>query len=140
MDYFSAFLFVIIGFAVSLIKLLDELPRFRKPYIQSSTLVLVLSFGIYHESFLLSGKIDYQYNMKVNLALGIGSTLLWLTWCSIRYRKFKSVYLFKCILSLLLMNVFLAFEIFDFPPVFYIFDAHSIFHLSTVFLPFLWYR
>jgi hypothetical protein len=31
-------------------------------------------------------------------------------------------------------------EIFDFSPIFYHFDAHSLWHFSTVPLGFLWYR
>lgn len=139
MDYFSAFLFVTTGFSVSLIKLLDEIPRFKKTYVQSSILVLILSFCIYHENYLLSDRIDYQYNMKINLMLGICSTLFWMIWCSIRFRKYKCRHLIKCIIGLMLMNLFLAFEIYDFPPIHFIFDAHSIFHFLTIFLPFIWY-
>ena len=140
MDYFSAFLFVTTGFTLSIIKLLDELSLFsQSKYVQPSLLLLILSFCFNHASYLLFHKIDYQYNMKVNVALGIASTAFWIVWCFNRFRKYKCRYLLKCILSLLLMNLFLGLEIFDFPPIFYIFDAHSLWHLGTVFLHPIYY-
>ena len=37
------------------------------------------------------------------------------------------------------MNAFLLFEVFDFPPFWFVLDAHACWHLGTIGLPFLWY-
>lgn len=140
MDYFSAFLFVTTGFTFSLVKLLDEFSLLKRKFFKSSVLVLILSFCANHAKYLLFDKINYQYNMTVNITLGISSTLFWMIWCFNRFRKYKSRYLFKCVFCFLLMNLFLALEIFDFPPIFYIFDAHSLWHLGTIFIHPIYYR
>lgn len=141
MDYSSACLFLITGFALSLIKLLDELD-FKGSYFQSSILVIVLSFGVFYENYLLFGKsLDYEFNMKVSVILGVCSTLMWMCWCWIRFKRYENCkYILKCVLSLLFVNIFLALEILDFPPIFFIFDAHSLWHALTMFLHPVWFR
>jgi hypothetical protein len=38
----------------------------------------------------------------------------------------------KCILAMLILNASAVFEVFDFSPVFWIFDAHSLWHFGTI--------
>ena len=52
-------------------------------------------------------------------------------------RKF---YAWRCALSVLLTMIFVTLELADFAPVYWIIDAHSLWHFSTIFLPIFWYR
>ena len=42
-------------------------------------------------------------------------------------------------ITVVLMNVFALLEVLDFPPFFWTIDAHSLWHASTVILPYFWY-
>lgn len=45
-----------------------------------------------------------------------------------------------CFHVVLKVSLLSSFQLLDFPPILWVFDAHSLWHLSTVPLPLLWYR
>lgn len=49
------------------------------------------------------------------------------------------MYVWKCAVVVLATSGLLALELLDFSPIWWTFDAHSLWHLSTVPLPLLWY-
>ena len=114
-----------------------------------------LAFYIYHIHYLFYIHFDYGYNMKVNVATGnitlyfghhyqwlfagVLSSIGWFIWClESRYRRGRPVR--KCVLSLLLLNGLLLLEVYDFPPIGFVLDAHSLWHLGTIPIPLLWFR
>ena len=68
--------------------------------------------------------------MKANIVTGAISGISWITWCLLNHKQ--SPYVWKMITFQILLAVTSLLEIHDFPPIFWIFDAHSLWHLSTV--------
>lgn len=49
-------------------------------------------------------------------------------------------YVWKCVAAVVCGSLTVLLELLDFPPLLWVVDAHSLWHLSTVPLPLLWYR
>lgn len=69
---------------------------------------------------------------------GFINAVAWLGWCY-RVRK-RQPYVWKAATTVVLLSALLMLELLDFPPFFWTIDAHSLWHLGTIPLPFLWYR
>ena len=100
----------------------------------------------YHVHYLSSVYFDYGYNMRVNLITGASSSGLWLLWAAKHYyyrQKYKSSnwsHIRKGVLTVVALNACLMLEVFDFEPIWYTFDAHSLWHACTAAIPFYWFR
>lgn len=88
----------------------------------------VLWFLHYFKS--LSARLDYQFNMKANIFTGIVSGVGWLLWYMTQRRKRK--YAWKVLAFQLGVACSLILEVNDFPPILHAFDAHSLWHLSSL--------
>lgn len=116
-----------------------------------------------HLSHLWSGRINYGYNMMLNVAIGkfhiiivyrkincivnkaesfmipglmtVAITMLW--WY---FNRIKLPYAYLISWFNILTILVTVLELADFPPIFWIFDAHSLWHASTVPLTILLYR
>ena len=121
-----------------------------------------------HLSHLWSGRINYGYNMMLNVAigkfyivimciyctykkiiklhckiepfiiLGLATVMITMLWWYLNRIKLPYIYLIAWF-NILTTFVTLL-ELADFPPIFWIFDAHSLWHASTVPLTVLLYR
>ncbi|KAG5326301.1 PGAP3 factor, partial [Pseudoatta argentina] len=91
-----------------------------------------------HLSHLWSGRINYGYNMMLNVAIGLATVMITMLWWYLNRIKLPYVYLIAWF-NILTTFVTLL-ELADFPPIFWIFDAHSLWHASTVPLTVLLYR
>ncbi|XP_065838220.1 post-GPI attachment to proteins factor 3-like [Oscarella lobularis] len=89
---------------------------------------------VYYMAFI---RFDYGFNINFNVTLGVLMMCTWFGWCFVC--KDKQPYVWKCVLFLLLLFSAMGLELGDFPPVFGLFDAHSLWHLATIPLPLLWY-
>uniref|UniRef100_A0A672L7D2 Post-GPI attachment to proteins factor 3 n=1 Tax=Sinocyclocheilus grahami TaxID=75366 RepID=A0A672L7D2_SINGR len=69
---------------------------------------------------------------------GIINLLWWLCWCWLNRRILP--YWWKCGMVVLLLHGLALLELLDFPPLFWVLDAHAVWHLSTVPVHFLFYR
>ncbi|KAK2148323.1 hypothetical protein LSH36_502g01026 [Paralvinella palmiformis] len=63
---------------------------------------------------------------------------MWLTWCALNRRKQPHVW--RSAVVGLCSSLLLMLELGDFPPLFWVIDAHAIWHAGTIPLPILWYR
>ncbi|KAH7668550.1 Per1-like protein [Dioscorea alata] len=95
----------------------------------------VLAFVTTHILYLNFYELDYGWNMKVCLVMGIGQLMIWSLWAGIsrhpaRLKLWAAV--FGCALAMLL-------EIYDFPPYLGYIDAHALWHFSTIPLTYLWW-
>ncbi|KAB7506733.1 Post-GPI attachment to proteins factor 3, partial [Armadillidium nasatum] len=133
LDYFSAFSMVLSTFLMLLLRASGKLQTTRKILIAVGALL----FYLYH-IWYLSRNFDYDYNMKVNVIVGLLNGFGWLIWSW--KRPDKREYLFWCHATKVCLGMTLVFELLDFSPILWTFDAHSLWHLSTVILPFFWYR
>jgi hypothetical protein len=131
-DYFSADLTVTVGLGVSLVRVLalQTLP-------QLLALGLLLGSGLLQHAYYMAFiKFDYGYNMKLCIAVGLATALAWLVWVSrVRHPGRRTLYQFMA-----LVHVAMLLEVLDFPPLFWLLDAHALWHAATVPLTYLWYR
>uniref|UniRef100_A0A7S0E205 Post-GPI attachment to proteins factor 3 n=1 Tax=Hanusia phi TaxID=3032 RepID=A0A7S0E205_9CRYP len=87
---------------------------------------------------MMSGwnRMNYSQNMRVMIALMIANSCAWLSVCiSIKQSFVRLFYL-----STVLTYAAGALEIFDFPPMFGFLDAHAVWHLTTPYLSWMFYR
>ncbi|XP_014485308.1 PREDICTED: post-GPI attachment to proteins factor 3 [Dinoponera quadriceps] len=91
-----------------------------------------------HLSHLWSGKINYGYNMTLNILIGLATFTVTMLWWYVNRAKLFYAYL---IAWFNILTVFVTLlELADFPPIFWVLDAHSLWHASTVPLTLLLYR
>ncbi|XP_064647861.1 post-GPI attachment to proteins factor 3-like [Lineus longissimus] len=95
------------------------------------------TYYVYHCYYLSYVNFNYSYNMTVNISFGLFSSAAWITWCAYRWKE--RPYVKRCILALLILNGSVIFEVFDFAPTFWVFDAHSLWHIGTVPVGYLWF-
>lgn len=133
MDYCCAFSFVNFSFCILWLRVLGTENRLLVGTISA----VFLSLYIYHISYLAQGHLDYGYNMKANIAIGLLNAACWLTWC-FRSRR-EQPYVWKAATVTISLVLLLSLELGDFPPYLWIFDAHSLWHAGTVGLTFVWY-
>ncbi|KAI6094398.1 Per1-like protein [Pisolithus sp. B1] len=162
LDYFSAALAIMYALYLTVIRMLHLYPRATDGRTQEDTAnlrssmyiawsTLCITVYIAHVTYLsILPRFDYTYNMAFNLALGIAHNLLWLLYSLPRpislFRRFpyapktyRPVYGYKAGLFVALTTAATALELFDFPPVGRILDAHALWHLSTAPIAKLWY-
>ncbi|TPX16687.1 uncharacterized protein E0L32_003628 [Thyridium curvatum] len=93
-----------------------------------------------HVSYLELWSWDYTYNMAANVAVGGVQNVLW-TWFS--YRRWRATRQFWAVwpgVAVAWIMAAMSLELFDFPPLWGSLDAHSLWHLGTVFPTMLWYN
>ncbi|VDK58373.1 unnamed protein product [Anisakis simplex] len=121
LDYFSAFALIVYAFFTSL--------SFTLPFLQKTT----------YGRFVLV-HLDYGYNMRCCVVFWILTATIYSCWMVREWRtrelsadRRSISYLAKFIAGGLASALF---EVFDFAPILWLFDAHSLFHLATVPLPY----
>nr|SVE69827.1 EOG090X0702 [Eubosmina coregoni] len=135
MDYLGALSMVMFSLYHFLIRITTTAPG------DSLSLCLgfiVGSYFVYHGYTVFFIRMDYGYNMIINIAFGAINIVGWLLWCW-RHSK-QRPYVKQCALFTSLVAVTTLLEIGDFPPIFWVIDAHALWHLATSPLPILWYR
>lgn len=105
--------------------------------------LMLLSWAV-RAYFMVLGKVSFTSHMVLSISLVVVTTLLWVSWIlhtllfATDDTERQSKYL--CLLCQFWLIIASALEIFDFPPIAGVFDAHSLWHAATVPLGFLWYR
>ncbi|KAJ8911446.1 hypothetical protein NQ315_013808 [Exocentrus adspersus] len=134
LDYVCAFSIILMSCYVMLIRLLrNKVPRFVVVVLTT----FFIAFFANHAAYLSMGSIDYGYNMELNILIGTFTAICWFGWCV--YNRIRQPYVWKCAVFVALTGVVMLLEVIDRPPIFYIFDSHSLWHLSTAPLVILLY-
>lgn len=132
LDYFSASFSVLYVLYVALIRT-KEISQLNRQIILA---LVLLPFFLLHISYLTFYEFNYDYNLIANLVVFLTHHLIWASWY-LRRKQQHAIYLMLSILGLCFAA---SLEIFDFPPLGFLVDAHSLWHASTIpFVP-LWYR
>lgn len=151
MDYFSAYSLVLFSLYAIVVRIVDDLTsrttQTSGGWMHAAIGVPFAAFFYYHVHFLHTIYFDYGYNMRVNLVTGITGSLLWLAWCATHYRHraqlFKpSAYdhIKRGAMAIVVVNAALSLELIDFQPIWYTFDAHSLWHAATIGFPYYWFK
>lgn len=134
-DYGFAYSMVL----ASLVCMTLRMVHYRSVLLRGLISVAATLFFVSHFYYLsILDKFDYQYNMKINIITGIVGGMGWLLWYLITRKK--RVYAWKVLTFQILAGVSLILEVNDFPPMLYTFDAHSLWHLSSLPLTILFYN
>jgi len=155
LDYFSAALAILYALYHTVIRTASLYSRPSKPNDDKRS---VLRFGwsalcivIYlsHVTYLsVLPRFDYAYNMAFNLALGISHNVLWLLYSlpvpfihrfPYASKTYYPRHIYKAGIFVLLTTAATALEVFDFPPLGRVLDAHALWHLSTAPIAKFWY-
>ncbi|XP_065074477.1 post-GPI attachment to proteins factor 3 [Ochlerotatus camptorhynchus] len=132
-DYAFAYSMVLASFYCMVMRMIHR----KSMYLKGLFSFVCIVFFINHFSYLSVGRFDYAYNMKANIVTGMAGAAGWILWCMLQRRKRR--YAWKCFLFIVLATSSLLFEVNDFPPIFWTFDAHAIWHLVTAPLTVLFY-
>ncbi|XP_022645948.1 post-GPI attachment to proteins factor 3-like isoform X2 [Varroa destructor] len=134
MDYFGAFSIVLYSlYALVARMIMDKLESAVQWLVQ----VAFICFFIFHLYYMLNVKFDYQYHITLNITTGIINSAGWLYWT---WTNRGRPYAAKCAFVVISLLALSSLEVLDFSPVWFIFDAHSLWHLGTAPLPLIWYR
>ena len=127
MDYFSAMLSI-------LVTILFSLHRICNIVVGSAASVLLFAvlaiFYTFHVCYLSFYKFDYGYNMKASVGLGLVHSIIWLIWVGFNYSRRD--YAWKQARIVILLASSMSLELLDFPPIFGLLDAHSLWHMATI--------
>lgn len=151
LDYFFAGMTVLTGFYavnVRFFKLYQPSNNFKRRIFASLCILMYLG----HVTRLL---VDwsYTYNMQANVVIGLIQNLLWVYLAIYQFRKISNgklsfvenltnkEYNWTLTPLLLVLSVLfgMSFELFDFPPVLQLIDAHAMWHFVTIWPTIFWY-
>jgi post-GPI attachment to proteins factor 3 len=76
--------------------------------------------------------------MKVNVFTGCVGGIGWIIWSLSQIMRRKYVWKMLVFVTLALLSTIL--EVYDFPPILWAFDAHSLWHLSSAPLTIIFYK
>ncbi|KAJ4544083.1 hypothetical protein HRR80_002481 [Exophiala dermatitidis] len=137
LDYFAAGASVLYGLYYAPIRIFRL--ESNEKILRAWTAFCVLLY-VAHVTYLTAWSWDYTYNMAANVVVGIVQNVLW-TWFSFsRYRKLQKTWAAWPGLIVAWIIMAMSLELFDFPPIGGMIDAHSLWHLGTVVPTIWWYR
>jgi hypothetical protein len=141
-DYVSAFALLLYSLVIALRRLMG--PEANKTMV-SILLLLFTVFAVLQSGRLLLGYVSYDEHMAVCMALAALQSAVWLIWLLVEGRSKDTStlavkrYKWLCLLCQMWLGGASLLEIFDFAPILGHFDAHSLWHLATIPLGFIWY-
>ncbi|CAM9840948.1 unnamed protein product [Bubo scandiacus] len=133
LDYFCASAVVLHSVYLCCVRTLG----LQRPALISIFRAFLLLFLACHISYLTLVRFDYGYNMAANAAIGLLNLAWWLRWC-LRNRP-RLPHVWKCAAVVLLLQALALLELLDFPPIFWVLDAHALWHIGTIPLNVLFY-
>ncbi|KAJ1992398.1 hypothetical protein H4R33_001017 [Dimargaris cristalligena] len=135
MDYFSAGFSVLFMLLVALIRAFHLRPG-RSSALKPLVMMHLAAF-VAHVAYLSLWKFDYSYNMTANIIVGLISNSVWISW-SFSNRLIHPL-AWRPTICVLLISAATSLELFDFPPLWGIFDAHSLWHAATIPITYMFY-
>jgi len=133
LDYFSAALIIATSIFTCVARIVGSLHDIRT-YCFGALLTVIFTYHIGHMALV---KFDYGYNMKFMLTIGAINVVAWLVWCALHWRERPHIW--KCVVTIGGTGLLATLEMCDFPPLWMLFDGHSLWHLGTAPLSVLWY-
>ncbi|ORX45476.1 Mn2+ homeostasis protein-like protein Per1 [Hesseltinella vesiculosa] len=136
LDYFSAGLLILYACFFALVRLF---------YIKRAPWWMVAPFVtsyLLHIGYLSLWRFDYGYNMMASVVVGVLQLLCWVVWSIRQYvlPSSRRPFAYMAFLSVVGVSLAMSLELLDFPPLFRILDAHSLWHMSTIPLNIVWFK
>ncbi|XP_016047093.1 post-GPI attachment to proteins factor 3 isoform X2 [Erinaceus europaeus] len=125
MDYFCASTVILHSIYLCCVRTVG----LQRPAVVSAFRALLLLMLTAHVSYLSLVHFDYGYNLAANVMIGLVNVVWWLAWC---WSQRALPHVHKCAAVVLLLQGLSLLELLDFPPLFWVLDAHAIWHISTI--------
>ncbi|KAJ3197412.1 Post-GPI attachment to proteins factor 3 [Irineochytrium annulatum] len=126
MDYFSALASITFACYVAVVRatgiIHNNTARWRVGFL----------FGLFfacHVSYLTFWPFDYAYNMAAGVTVGMVSNVIWMS-VAIRHLR-ERPFGWKMIVMVVCLTAAMSLELLDFPPIWWVFDAHALWHGAT---------
>lgn len=141
LDYFAAGASVLYGFYYTTIRIfrMDQGGRKTNSILRAWT-VICISMYVAHVTYLKWYDWDYSYNMAANVVVGVIHNLMWSWFSYNKYRQSGRTWAMWPGFIVAWIMVVMSLEVLDFAPLFGCLDAHSLWHLGTVFPTMVWYK
>ena len=141
LDYFAAGASVFYGLYYTPIRVfrLEQGTPVKQSLLRMWTLVCGCLFAA-HVSYLTFWRWDYGYNMAANVVAGVVQNLLWSGFSILSYRRLQKTWTAWPGLIVAWIVLAMSLELLDFPPLWGMIDAHSLWHLGTVGPTVWWYK
>jgi hypothetical protein len=145
-DYLAAFVFIFYAFWIAIRRVWGQNANY---YLVTLIFIILNVLCYYRVYMMINGNIKFDDHMKLSIGLAIASVFLWIAWIfyisrleytSNKSQNHKHHRKWLCLCCQILFCLASLLEIFDFPPINGIFDAHSLWHAATVPLAFMWYH
>jgi hypothetical protein len=145
-DYLSAVIFLSHGLFLSIRRLIG-IVNHQHQIMSFIIYGIILILLVFRCTKMIRGEISYDQHMQLCIYIVIFTCIIWIYSILFTMKQdptihMKSIfdsnkfYCFICQFGFILAS---CFELFDFPPYFKLFDAHSIWHFATIPLGYLWY-
>lgn len=137
LDYFSAFSIVVYSLLAFFFRILGS---WRKTSKYANYMTGLACFALFARHIIIlngSDRFDYSYNMAMNVGVGLVNSFCWLYWAYKHWKERR--YVKKAVIAVILLDISVLLELLDFVPIFWTFDAHALWHLSTVPIHYFWY-
>ncbi|CAG8578375.1 6514_t:CDS:1 [Ambispora gerdemannii] len=134
LDYFSAAFSILFSFLFTSIRIFHI--RSRRIIFVLATLCLLAFLA--HISYLTFVTFDYGYNIVANGAVGFAHNFIWVWWSWKNWHSRPDAW--RPFAAVIYVAIAMCLEIFDFPPVWGVLDAHALWHASTIPLNGFWYE
>ncbi|VVT50449.1 uncharacterized protein SAPINGB_P002767 [Magnusiomyces paraingens] len=139
LDYFSAGLTVLYGFYAASVRVF-RLDYPRRRYTRYTLAFVCIVLYILHVLYLSLVRFNYGYNMLANVFVGLLQNVLWVSFSLFQYWKFREYWRLWPLGLVITVSLAMSFELFDFPPILDMLDAHALWHAGTVLPTYWWYN
>ncbi|KAK7969701.1 hypothetical protein PG988_008774 [Apiospora saccharicola] len=141
MDYLAAGADVLYGmYYTPMLVFRVERPSPRRQSLLRLWTILCCTLYACHVLYLKVWKWDYTYNMTANVVVGLTQNTILTYWSWKQYREIRQLWTILPGLSVAWLMMAMSLELLDFPPLWGAIDAHSLWHLGTIFPAIVWYR
>lgn len=141
LDYIAAGASIFYGMYYTPIRVfrLDQRTPVKQSLLRIWTIICGALFTA-HVSYLTLWSWDYGYNMAANVAAGLFQNILWTGFSFMNYRELQKSWAAWPGLIVAWIILAMSLELLDFPPMWGMIDAHSLWHLGTVGPTIWWYK
>ncbi|VDK33704.1 unnamed protein product [Taenia asiatica] len=133
LDYCSAFAYVGSFFIITLARITRGQLRWARTAMLCIAFHLALSYLF---DLITTSGIKYDFNMKVNLTLGLLTLVGWLVGIPKARDGEEQTSCRVMQATVFYIAAVAALEFIDFPAILWLFDAHSLWHAATILIPF----
>ncbi|KAG9136564.1 hypothetical protein Leryth_014400 [Lithospermum erythrorhizon] len=131
LDYSSAVALLGYSLILSILRSLNVKDEAARVMVAAPLLAFVTTHILYLNNF----KMDYGWNMKVCVTMGVAQLLIYSIWAGVTNHPSR----LKVWLVMVGGGFAMLLEIFDFPPYQGLVDAHALWHATTIPLTYLWW-